>query len=98
MFWSLTASSGLPNTMVPSEELELKLYRFAEYAGRARWQPAHLGALVTFLQFSEQPVLVEALDDLHVRAFMEFRQWSHAENDWVFYGGQNREYFSYPFE
>jgi hypothetical protein len=57
--------------MVPSEELELKGYHFAEFAGRARLQPADLGALATSLQFMEQAVL-----DLHARSFLEFRQWS----------------------
>ena len=39
--------------MVPSEELELKGYHFAEFAGRARLQPADLVALATSLQFME---------------------------------------------
>jgi TIR domain len=83
--------------MVPAEELELKIFRFAELAGKARWRPADLGTLANFLQFVEQPVLVDALDDLYARRFVEFRQWSYAQNDWVLYAG-NREYFSYPFE
>lgn len=83
--------------MVPAEELELKIFRFAEFAGKARWRPADLGTLANALQFLEQAVLVDALDDLYTRRFMEFRQWSYPNNDWVLYAGQ-REYFSYPFE
>src|ERR1019366_8852860 len=83
--------------MVPAEELELKIFHFAELAGKARWRPADLGTLANFLQFVEQPVLVDALDDLYARRFVEFRQWSYAQNDWALYSG-NREYFSYPFE
>ncbi|HXS94144.1 MAG TPA: toll/interleukin-1 receptor domain-containing protein [Candidatus Limnocylindrales bacterium] len=83
--------------MVPAEELELKIFRFAESAGKARWRPADLGTLANSLQSVEQAVLVDALDDLYARRFMEFRQWSYPKNDWVRYAG-DREYFSYPFE
>ena len=55
--------------MVPAEELELKIFRFAEFAGKARWQPADLGTLANELQFLEQAVLVDALDDLYARRF-----------------------------
>ncbi len=69
--------------MVPAEELELKIFRFAEFAGKARWQPADLGTLATALEFLERAVLVDALHDLHTRKFMEFRQWSDAQKDWA---------------
>lgn len=84
--------------MVPSEELELRIYRFAEFAGRGRWQAADLGALATSLQFMEQAVLVDALDDLHERSFLAFRQWSSENNDWLLYAGRTPQFFSYPFE
>lgn len=83
--------------MVPAEELELKIYRFAEFGGKARWKPADLGNFANSLQFMEHAVLVDALHDLYTRRFMEFRQWSYAPNGWVPYAGQSR-YFYRPFE
>jgi hypothetical protein len=84
--------------MVPSEELELKVFHFAESAGKARWQPADLGMLSNTLHFLENNVLVDALHDLHARAFLEFRQWSYAQNGWLAYDGRNRDYFIYDFQ
>jgi len=84
--------------MVPSEELELKIFRFAESAGKARWRATDLRTLSNAAQFHEDAVLVDALLDLDARRLMEFRQWSHELNDWVLYRGGIREYFYRPFE
>jgi hypothetical protein len=78
--------------------IELKLFRFAESAGKARWRAVDLGTLATSLHFTEHAVLIDALHDLHERAFLELRQWSYALNDWVIYDGQAREYFSHDFQ
>lgn len=83
-------------TMTPSTELELKIFRFAESAGRARWQIAGLAVLSNALQVTDT-LLMDALDDLHRRKFMKFRQWSYPENDWVLYAGCDREYFNHDF-
>jgi hypothetical protein len=80
--------------VIPSVELELKLYRFAESAGVAQWRAANLGTL----QFAEVSVQVDALHDLHSRRFMEFRQWSSERRDWLHYDGDTRFVFNYPFE
>ena len=84
--------------MTPSEDLELKLYRFAESTGKARWRPADAATLSNLGQFTDLSVLIDALDDLYARKFMEFRQWSYPQNGWSAYGGGDREYFYRGFE
>jgi hypothetical protein len=84
--------------MVPSEELELKIFRFAESAGKARWRATDLNTLSNAARFQEDAVLVDALVDLYARKLMEFRQWSYEQNDWVLFGGRIREFFYRPFE
>lgn len=84
--------------MVPSEALELKIFHFAESAGRARWRPTDFSALSSAAQFTEDAILVDALTDLHTRAFLEFRHWSSESDDWLLYPGGSREYFFRPFE
>jgi hypothetical protein len=84
--------------MVPSEVLELKIFRFAESAGKARWRATDFASLSQAVQFQEDAVLVDALIDLHARAFMEFRQWNYGLNYWVLYAGAHREYFYGSFE
>jgi hypothetical protein len=84
--------------MVPSESLELKLFQFAELAGKAMWRAAGLGTLSNALQFVETGVLVDALGDLHARGFLELRQWSYEEGTWLVFDGSNREYFDYEFQ
>jgi hypothetical protein len=84
--------------MLPSEELELKIFRFAESAGRARWRPSDFGTLSRATQFHEDEVMVDALFDLHARGLMQFRQWSNERKDWMLYDGGSREYFYRPFD
>src|SRR5579884_1943907 len=82
--------------MTPSEELELKIFDFAESAGTARWRPADLVVLSSAIQFGENLVLVDALVDLHARGFMHFRQWENQR--WVHFTGTDDEYFYRTFE
>lgn len=82
--------------MTSSEGLELKIFQFAESAGKAKWRPTDLSMLSSVLQFPENLVLVDALTDLHARAFMEFRHWENQR--WVRYAGRNDDYFYRPFE
>jgi len=60
--------------MVPSERLELRIFNFAESAGKARWRPVDIGTLENIIQSHDTAVLVDALFDLHARNLMEFRQ------------------------
>jgi hypothetical protein len=84
--------------ILPSEELELNIYRFAESAGKAMWRPTDLPTLSNIAQFHEHAVLVDALLDLQSRKLMEFRQWSNERRDWVLCTGDNRNYFYRAFE
>ena len=84
--------------ILPSEELELKIYRFAESAGKAMWRPTDLPTLSNVAQFHENAVLVDALLDLQARKLMEFRQWSSERSDWVLCPGDNPKYFYRAFE
>lgn len=84
--------------MVPSEALELKIFHFAESAGKARWRPTDFSGLSKAVQFIEDAILVDALTDLHARRLLEFRQWSGESNGWLLYPGGSREYFFRPFE
>jgi hypothetical protein len=84
--------------MIPSEELELKLYRFAELTGKARWRPADVGTLSNFRQFTELSVLIDALHDLYARKFMEFRRSRYPQNGWSACDGSDREYFYVGFQ
>lgn len=84
--------------ILPSEELELKIYRFAEAAGKAMWRPTDLPTLSNIAQFHEHAVLVDALLDLQSRKLIEFRQWSNERSDWVLCTGDNRNYFYRAFE
>jgi hypothetical protein len=84
--------------MTPSEDLESRLYRFAESTGKARWRPADSATLSNLGRFTDLSVLIDALDDLYARKFMEFRQWSYPQNGWSAYGGGDREYFYRGFE
>jgi hypothetical protein len=84
--------------MVPSERLELGIFNFAEFAGRAGWTPVDVGTLGNLVQSHDTAVLVDALFDLHARNLMEFRQWSRDANNWVAYAGGDRDYFYRPFE
>src|ERR1700726_2110535 len=77
--------------MTQSKELELKIFWFAESAGKEGWRRTHLPALSTVVKCFEQAVLIEALDDLYARRRMRFRQWSDQRNDWVLYRGKNAE-------
>ena len=47
--------------MLPSEGLELGVFRFAESTGKASWRPTNLGTLTNSLEFVEDTVLVDAL-------------------------------------
>ena len=84
--------------MVPSERLELRIFDFAESAGKARWRPVDIGTLENVVQSQDTAVLVDALFDFQARNLMEFRQWSYEVNNWVPYDGGNRDYFYRPFE
>lgn len=84
--------------MTPSEELELRIFCFAESAGKANWRATNLPLLSNFVQFHEDAVLVDALIDLHARAFMEFRQSSNGRTGWNAYAGGDRRYFYRQFE
>jgi hypothetical protein len=84
--------------MTPSEELESRIFRFAESAGKANWRATNLPLLSNAVQFHEDAVLVDALIDLHARAFMEFRQWSNERNGWVQYAAGSRQYFYREFQ
>jgi hypothetical protein len=82
--------------MVPSENLELEIFHFAEAAGKARWRITSFGALSNALQVMDT-LLSDALEHLYSRRFMEFRQWSYPENNWVLYAGSDPEYFDHDF-
>jgi len=77
--------------MTPSEELELKIFRFAESAAKGGWRRTHLLALSTVVKCFDQAVLIEALDDLNARRRMKFRQWSDQQKDWILYRGKNAQ-------
>ena len=84
--------------MVLSEQLELRIFNFAELAGKARWRAVDLGTLENSVLSQDTAVLVNALFDLHARNLTEFRQWSYESSVWIGYGGGDREYFYRPFE
>jgi len=87
--------------MTESEELELNIFRFAEPAGNVgmrEWRPTDLPMLSSSVKGFDRGVLIEALDDLHARKLMEFRQWSDQRKDWVLYPGKNPQYFRRMFE
>jgi hypothetical protein len=84
--------------MIPSLNLELKIYEYAEFAGKAQWRVATLGMLSSVLQYHELSVLIDALDDLFERKYMEYQQWDYSRNGWVVYGGHNRDYFTREFQ
>ena len=84
--------------MLPSEQLELDIYRFAESGGRARWRPAELGQIAHAINCGEHALLVNALRDLHARGFVELRRWSYERNQWVMYDRGDRDFFSRAFE
>jgi hypothetical protein len=84
--------------MLPTEELELKIYHFVESAGKAMWRPTDLPTLSTVTKFHEPAVLVDALIDLQSQRLTEFRQWSSERRDWLLYAGDNPIYFYRAFE
>ena len=84
--------------MTPSEELELKILRFAEATGKADWRPTDLPTLSNEINRHDQGILIEALDDLHARELIELRQWSDQRGGWVVYPGKNPQYLRRMFE
>jgi hypothetical protein len=46
--------------MIPSEELELRIFCFAESAGKANWRATSLSLLSNVVEFHEDAVLVDA--------------------------------------
>jgi hypothetical protein len=79
--------------MTPSEQLLLRISQFADSAGKGRWRATDLPALSTAVACADWGILVDALDELHRRQFLEFRQWNNDRIDWIVYDKRNREYF-----
>jgi hypothetical protein len=84
--------------MVPSEGLELKIYHHVEFAGKAQWWETDLGSLVMAFQFFERSVLIDAIQDLNSRRFLEVRTLDQARNEWRLYDGVDRACFQSYFQ
>jgi hypothetical protein len=80
--------------MTQSEELELKIYQYAEAAGKAQWRVANIAMVSAAGAFPEWPIIVDAFHDLHSRRFVELRRW---QGDWIPYGGTDISFFQREF-
>src|SRR5437899_439280 len=80
-----------------TEELELKIYRFASYAGKGNWQVADLPTLCNEKVFTELTTLVDALEDLHKRGLIEYKQVGPSRK-WRRYAGINPAFFRKEFQ
>jgi hypothetical protein len=83
--------------MTPSEELELKIFHFADAQGKGEWRPTHPGMLAQAVQ-SSLNVLVGALAHLQAQRFIEFREWRSEQNRSVPYAVESHDCFYRPFD
>lgn len=84
--------------MTQGDELEAKIYRYAEIAGPSQWQPATLDTLASVLRVSDREGLVHRLHVLHERGLLEMRQCADDPNVWNLYHDNDPRYFDNPFE
>ncbi len=83
--------------MTPSQELELKIYRFADSIGKARWRATSLPDLSSALQFYEHLVLIDAIHDLYARQYLDLQQWDYERGGWVSFEDVGSEFFDRNF-
>jgi predicted nucleotide-binding protein len=88
----------MPSNLLPSEQLELALYRSIEFVGSGQWRPCIWGQLSNQLGQPEQAKLLETLKRLHGRNALEIQKWfpeqqrfiafapCFSENDFFFRG------------
>jgi hypothetical protein len=84
--------------MTPSVELELKIYRYAEFVGQARWRFADIPNLSSMHQFGDWQVVADAFHDLYARGFLNLRQHDHQLLRWREYDGSDQGFFQRNFE
>jgi len=65
----------MTTTLLPSEQLELAVYQYIEYAGSGEWRSCLWGDLSNHLGQPEQAKLLDTLKRLHHRAALEIRKW-----------------------
>jgi hypothetical protein len=65
----------MTSTLLPSEQLELALYRYIESPSPGQWQPCSWENLSNQLGRPEQAKLLDTLKRLHRRAVLEMRKW-----------------------
>ena len=61
--------------MLPSEKIELKIFRYLEKGGKGQWQSIAIGSLVAAVGNHDLAEVVDTLVRLQAQGYIRLRKW-----------------------